>query len=334
MGLTAAIEQDPSLGSLRSAPKFGDLVRDFAANATPRGAAAPHFSLPGMTGIIESIAFRSSTGEWFFGDVRNRGIWRRDAQGVLTLYSAASDGLLGVFDLKIDEQRQLLWASTSMLAEVEGFTAAEQGRAELVAYDLVSGKIARRIALPVSPKGRALGSIAVSANGTVYATDSTTAAVWRVAPDSEQAEEFVTHADFISLQGLDFVDDGRALIVADHGSGLWHIDLETRAVTFLPPPADTTLFGLDGLTAVPGGLIAVQNGIAPMRVIRIFLGPDDRPAAVKILEAAHADMADPTLGVFVNGEYVFVANAGWNLFQNPGAPPAPRSGPIFHPSAN
>lgn len=80
--------------------------------------------------------------------------------------------------------------------------------------------------------------------------------------------------------------------------------------------------------------IAVQNGIAPMRVIRIDLGPSDRPTAVNILEAAQADMADPTLGVFVNGEYVFVANAGWNLFQNPGAPPAPRSGPIFHPSAN
>lgn len=334
MGIAAAIAQDPALAGVRGAPGFADLVRDFTANGRPRGAGATGFSLPDMTGIIEGLAFRAATGEWFFGDVRQRAVWRRDARGEVSRYSAGADALLGAFDLKVDEPHRLLWISTSMLPEVGGYTAADQGRAELVAYDLVTGRLARRVALPVSPRGRALGSLAVAADGTVFATDSSSPAVWRLSPGAAMAEEFVTHPDFVSPQGLDFVDGGRALIMADYGNGLWRIDLATRAATLLPPPANATLFGIDGLAAVPGGLIAVQNGIAPQRIVRIVLGPDGRPAAVRILEAAHPGMADPTLGVVVNGEFVFVADAGWSLFAKPGAPPAPRAVPIFHTPAD
>ncbi len=324
MGLTIAIDQDPGLAAVRGAPEFASLVRDFAANGTARGPGATVLKLPGMTGITEGLAYRAVTGEWFFSDVRNRTVWRRDAVGAITRYSGETDALLGTFDLKVDEPRKLLWVSTSMLDEAAGYTAADKGRAELVAYDLTTGKLARRVALPVSPKGRALGSLVVAADGTVYATDSVTPAVWRIAAGAEVAEEFVAHPDFVSLQGLDFSADGRALLVADYGNGLWRVNLADRTAALLPPPADTTLFGIDGLAAVPGGLIAVQNGIAPLRVIRIHLGPGDRPDAVTVLEAGHSAMTDPTLGTVVNGAFVFIGNAGWELFAAPGARPAAR----------
>jgi hypothetical protein len=138
-------------------------------------------------------------------------------------------------------------------------------------------------------------------------------------------EKWLESDDFVSLQGIALGADGRQLYLADYANGLWQVDLATRTPRLLAPPAHATLFGLDGLYAVPGGLIAVQNGVNPQRVIRLDLAADDTPATIRVLAAGHAAMTDLGLGQVVGGHFEFIGNAGWNEFAKAKDPAAARS---------
>jgi hypothetical protein len=91
--------------------------------------------------------------------------------------------------------------------------------------------------------------------------------------------------------------------------------------------------GADGLVLAPNGdLIAIQNGVRPNRVLRITLNDDGQSiAGVTALEAAHLQMAEPSLGCMGEaGCLYFIGNAGWSRFENTNAAPtAPRLVPIY-----
>jgi len=76
--------------------------------------------------------------------------------------------------------------------------------------------------------------------------------------------------------------------------------------------------GIDGLYSYHGALIAIQNGVAPNRVLRIKMTPRwQEVTAVEVLERNHPRFGEPTLG-FVRGDaFYFIANAAWPLFGNP-----------------
>jgi hypothetical protein len=128
---------------------------------------------------------------------------------------------------------------------------------------------------------------------------------------------------FMNLQGLAFGDEGRTLYVADYANGVWSIDVATKAIALLTAPANATFFGLDGLYSVPGGLLAVQNGVNPQRVL--FIEPAATgPSAARVVASGRPAMTDLALGQVVNGRFHFVGNSGWALFDPPPAdtPPA------------
>ena len=119
----------------------------------------------------------------------------------------------------------------------------------------------------------------------------------------------------------------------EYAHGLLRVDSNDRTVRRLVPPADTSLIGLDGLALAPDGrVLAIQNGLRPIRVLALELEPGaEAVAAVKVLESGHITMAAPSLGcVAGEGDFYYVGNAGWTRFEGTdGAPSSPRSVPIF-----
>ena len=86
------------------------------------------------------------------------------------------------------------------------------------------------------------------------------------------------------------------------------------------------------MRAPDGSLVAVQNGVRPMRVLRLTL--DDAGESISqvgVLESAHMTMAAPALGCIVKNDFYFIGNAGWSRFETkvPAATP-PRPVPVFH----
>lgn len=333
MGVYLGVEADRNFAPLRDSPDFREVSRRLRANRDPLGRGQVYFELPAMTGIIEGIAYRRATGDFFFGDVRRRCVWLRRPDGSVRQFPPADARLLGVFGLAVDESRGSLWAATTAVAEMEGYRPADRNRAALVEFALADGRVRHAVALPSDGAGHVLGDLAVAADGTVYATDSLAPVVWCLPPGSSQLQRWLESEEFASLQGIAVTPDGKALLVSDYGNGLFVIDRATRAIRLLTCPPDTTLSGIDGLALVSdGSVVAVQNGTEPRRVVRLWIDPVMRSVArLDVLERGHHAMDDPTLGRLVDERFVFVGSSGWDRFASGGSAGAatPRSVPIF-----
>jgi len=328
MGLVMNIERDDAYAPLRDRPGFAELVAAFATNRSATGRDEAAWAITGMDGIIEGLAVHPATLESFFSDVHHRCIWYRDVGGesaVMKKFSADTDGLLGVFALKIDAARNILWASSSALPEMKGYSDADRGRAFLAAYDLGTRRLARTYSVPPDGRDHVLGDFVAGADGTLYVSDSSSPVIWRLAPGAASLEKWLESGEFVSLQGTALSADGRQLYVADYANGIWRVDLATRVPVLLDAPAHATFFGIDGLYAVPRGLIAVQNGINPQRIIRIDLAADGTPSGVRVLGAGHPAMSDLALGQVVAGHFDFIGNSGWSEFEKAKGPTAART---------
>lgn len=114
------------------------------------------------------------------------------------------------------------------------------------------------------------------------------------------------------------------LYVADYARGILRVDLAARELRLLDSPGDAAAVGIDGLYLDRGGLVGIQNGVTPHRVVRLRLSAGgDRIAGIDVLERARPDYAEPTLGVVVDGELYYVANSQWERFREDGGMDAP-----------
>ena len=344
LGAHSPVEKSAEFVALRGQKEFQAVVKKLAANLAPKGDGEIAFSLPGMTGVVEGVAWREKTGEFFFGDAHNRCVWVRagatkdekGAERAVRRFTPEGEELWGVLGLAVDDERGILWAATSAVPAMAGFTQPMDGTAGLAEIDLATGAVRRVIPIerrPGDQQSHVLGDLALGPDGSVYLPDSGGPTVWRLAPGANALEAWVESAEFLSLQGAVVAADVGALFVADHANGLLRVDLGSREVRWLETPENTTLIGIDGLVRAPNGdLIAIQNGLRPKRVLRLMLGTGgETVASVTVLESAHITMAAPALGcVATGGHLFFVGNSGWTRFDEAGAPAtAPRPVPIF-----
>jgi hypothetical protein len=324
LGVSLPIERDPDFAPLQGTPAFLRVLQRFAENRQPRGEAEVLAELPGRTGIIEGIAYHNRTGDVYFSDVHHRCIWRRDRSGRITRFSAEDEDLFGIFGIALDERRNSLWAATAAVPEMSGYQPEMSGLAALVEFDLGTSEIRRVVPVPDDGRDHGLGDLLVTPEGAVYATDSKAPVIWQLLPGEEEMDPLVDSPVFASLQGLVLFD--RTLIVADYSNGLFAVQVPEGTVRALVPPPDVTLLGLDGLAAIPGGVIAVQNGITPERVVRIMFSPDHQSiTSFEVLASALPHMTDLALITLVNDLPTVIAGAGWEGFD-----PAERSEPPPH----
>lgn len=318
-GYLLPLEADEALAKLRREAAFeralGQLGR-FASRTVERGEVA--FRLPGRDLIPEGVAIDPATGDAWVGSIRHRKIVRRNAAGEVSDF--ATKGLWAVFGLVVDPERGRLWAATGAVEQMAGFEADEDGKTALVAWDLGSGKEVGRYPIPKGEgEGHRLNDLCLTPDGAVLATDNRLGGgVWRLDPGEESPRRITKAEVFRSPQGITFDARGR-LFVADYSYGLARVDLggdgEAQRVHFVTEPERVSLIGIDGLAAHGDQLIAVQNGVRPIRILRLRLGePAERVQSVEILELGHPLWSEPTLGTVVGDDYFYVANSQWDRF--------------------
>ena len=287
------------------------------------------FALPDMRGLIEGIAFRSKTGAYYFGDVRLRCVWMRAADGRVTRFSEPDDRLLGVFRIGVDEARGALWVSMGALEQMEGFGASHKGAGGLAELDLATGKVRRVVPAPADGKPHLLGDFVQLADGTIYATDTTSPTIWTLPPGATALSPLVD-GGFKSLQGITLDADRRGLFVTDYRVGVLHVDITTKAVRALATPPGADLRGLDTLLRTPdGALVAIFNATPRQRILRLTL--DAAATAITGVDVLAADpaMPDATLGTLVGDDLVFVADGGWGRFEPGKVDASPRPVPVL-----
>ena len=317
LGAAPPVERDPRFAGLQGSASFRRALQAFSRLREPAGVAEELTSLTGRTGILEGIAWRGRTGDLFLGDVRHRGIWRRDREGRVARFSAEDESLLGIFGLAIDEARGLLWAAMSAVPEMEGFSPEMKGAAGLAAFSLATSELVRVVEVPDDGREHGLGDLHVAEDGTVYATDAKAPVIWKLEPGAEEMQRFAEERSLVSLQGIvRWRDD---FIVADYQRGLFAVSAADGRFRQLLPPPGASLVGLHGLVATPVGIAATQPGITPERVVLILPAEtEDRVNSVTVLASGHPGLNDVGLITLVNQQPTWVSGTGWD---------APTSGP-------
>lgn len=299
------------------------LRRRFEANQSLVQASGLLTTVPAEHRLVEGIAWDAETHRLFAATVVSRALLVREPLGWVKVEGLDTGSLLG---LAIDLPRDLLWMAS---ARVEQTPSPETAFRGLIAVDLNSLMPARR--LP-APGDGSPADIAVGADGTVYASDPVSGSVYRARTGEAALSILVPPGRLRSPQGLVPAADGRRLYVSDYGRGLAIVNLADGSLTRLESDVSTMLDGIDGLTAWRGGLIAIQNGTNPRRILFLALSRDGRRITrVRVLESNHAEWGEPTLGFIRGDQFLYVADAQWERYGPGGAPAGaepPRPTPI------
>lgn len=287
------------------------LRQRFGANAARVQASRLFTSLPSSHRLVEGIAWDARTGRLFAATVVSRSLLVREATGWRAIDGLEAGSLFG---LAIDTRRRLLWAASGVVEQTPDPEGAFRG---LIAVDLATLRPVRRLAVPGEGSP---ADIALAADGTVYASDPNSGAIYRARPGDAALSVFVQPGRLRSPQGLVPSADGRRLYVSDYGYGLAEVHLSDGSVARLESDANTMLDGIDGLYPWRGGLLAIQNGTSPRRILWLTLSPDgERIAGVRVLESNHPDWGEPTLGFVRRGDFLYVADAQWDRYGEAGA---------------
>ena len=169
----------------------------------------------------------------------------------------------------------------------------------------------------------------VTADGTVYVTDSIGGGVYRLRGASastklENSPKLEKIADgFFSPQTPALARDGKRLFIADYTLGIAVIDLANATtpnkVSYLPHPENIAVVGLDGFYLSGDSTDRHTKWYGPQ--------PDFAAAAnhaqteitsAEVIEQATERMGDPTHAVIVDGWVYVSANVGWSKVDDTG----------------
>jgi hypothetical protein len=303
------------LDPLRTLPGYQSIYSSMAANMTSISAAVEAFRLQASARVPEDIDYDASRKLFFVSTVLGRQIFQVDVTGRSKVFASSPDHW-PMMALKIDARRRVLWATEVALNGFESVAKADWGRSAVLEYDLQSAKLLQRIEGP--PKA-ALGDMALDSNGDAIVCDGQGGGVYRIARTAQRFER-IDGGDFISPQTPAVLPDGKHILVPDYVRGIGLLDLNSKAVVWLPMEGKHALNGIDGLYAVGNSMIATQNGTSPERVIRFAVSDSKtRVTSETIIERATPTLGDPTHGVVVGDYFYYIANSGWDALDDHGA---------------
>lgn len=335
LGLAWDVGGDPALKSLIDRPDFVPVAARLKANAEPVGAPQEIAGLGDGGEVFEGVIHVD--GGWVLSSVAGRSLTRRTEDGQLETLLNPDGETGGLFGMAVSADGKVLWVAESRGPGIPGSTGA--ARTGLLKVSLPSGRVLARFFVPEDAKKHQLGDVVVDTDGTVYASDSVGAVIYRLKPGAAKLEPFVVTRDMASPQGIAICPGGAAMVVADYSTGLHRIDLKTGELTPVGGMR-AALAGTDGLFRIPHdfnmrnasplpvALVATQNGVTPGRVLFLRLSPDcDELEGLTVLAAGHPGMDDMTLGAWGEGAIVFIAASGWAGYDGDGKPVPGEQGP-------
>lgn len=319
MGLFYHIEKDSDFGSLMQDDEFKKIVNEFKKNSEPINNSVIQFKYPEKDLITESVAYDSVSGAFFLSSIHKRKIVKISKDGTTNDFSHQNKNIWSVFGIKVDARHRLLYACTSPMKQMVNFNEKEDGDGALLKFDIDSGKLLKEYYLDNKNASHIWGDLTIDKEGNVYISDSKENAVYKLNYNTNKIEQIIKPGKFVSLQGLDLDEDNNNLYLADYALGLYRYNFKSSELIHIEPSENFVPQGIDGLYYYKNSLIAIQNGINPQRVIKIYLNDKkNRVINWKTLEANNPLFDEVTLGVINNNDFYFIANGQWNSFNKDG----------------
>jgi hypothetical protein len=302
---------DTRLSALASLPEYRQILDRFRQNESPVSLGTTVLTVPDSGLLTEDVDYDPTTGAFLITSVLEHKIVRGTLSGAITGFAASPDNW-PMLAIKIDALRHVVWATEVAL---DGFTAAPKadwGRSAVLAYDLTTGKLLRRIE---GPPHSGLGDMVLTSEGDPIVSDGAGGGLYRVSNGELRA---LNTTDFLSPQTPVMLPGGNHILVPDYQRGLAILNLQTSQVSWLNAEK-VALTGVDGVYLHKQQLILTQNGTSPERVILLSLDPSlTHITRSRVIEQSTPGFGDPTHGVIVGDDFYYIANSGWSQLDDHG----------------
>ena len=303
---------DVAFDNIKESKVFKYVVEGLQNNAKPFGEGKVAFTIQNDAAQIESLVFDPTRNRFFAASAATGEIFSVDLAGKTKPFISAGkeNGLFGVYSMAVDATRDLLYVGTTSLPSFKDFDPNTFGRGGIAQFELSTGKLRAKYALPFDEKAHVISAMTVAPNGDVYAVDVATNTVYQLR--AGKLMPLFSSPEFISLRGIAVTDDHKFLYLSDYESGLFIASLERNQIRLLSAK-NQNLGGIDGLYAYKNQIIALQNGTSPTRVLRVLLGANGIEQ-VQPLEANKTAMSVPSFGAIKGNQIYFIANSQRDLY--------------------
>ena len=237
-------------------------------------------------------------GGWIAGSMTTGNLHRIDSSGVTSVLWRETEPSRRMLGVRNDRECKIVWACQTGPDE-------RASHSQLLRISLQPSGV-QRFQLP---DVRSLcNDIALLPDGSVAVSDSERGAVLQLTP-SGQWRTLAGPGSFGYPNGLTYLAAAQRLVVADL-RGLWTIDLKDARIEGIEAAEGTFVGGIDGLYAVDGQLLAIQNGVRPHRVVRIALAGDARRVVrVATIASNLPELAEMTTAAVGGGEITVLAGS-------------------------
>jgi hypothetical protein len=162
------------------------------------------------------------------------------------------------------------------------------------------------------------GDLTVTKNNVVYVSDSGTARLYKI--ENDQISEWLSlEKEGYNLQGITLNADESKLFLADYLKGILMISLENKNKNWSHFTEGTSAKGIDGMVFYDNSLLAIQNGVKPIRVVQFQLNAAQNDIeSYKIIDNNRPEFNEPAQATVVGNSLYFFGNSPWNAYDKNG----------------
>jgi hypothetical protein len=267
--------------------------------------------------VAEAVAYDAKTHTYLLSSINKRAILALKDERMRTFVEPQAGSLTGI---ALDPASRILWAC-SLVSKLgkEYMLSAEKEHSEVLAIDMDAAKVRRIVQFPEPEKPHFCDSVAVSANGELFITDSGMNAICILPKGAPAITKCVETYGRIFPQGVVPLKSTKAL-VAGYAAGIGELDFAAETWRKLKAPPDADLRGIDGLTGYKNCLIGIQNGGKPAKILLMHLNTrQDAIDTVVAVKTDPSELDEPTWGTVVDDRFVFIGNSQNETFRAKGA---------------
>lgn len=311
MNNTIAFETENDLASLKGTEGYKKLLDLKSKLEIPVSTSNKQVALSEKTLHPEGLLFLNKAKMGLASSIRNRKIVSFDIHSGQCSDWFTDKDLLSVFAIKADKSENFLWVATTAMPEMKGYNKNLEGKAEVLQLDIKTKTILKRFPLQGN---HVFGDLAVADNGEVFVSDSGEAVIFKIKNDKMEVWLDLKKEAF-NLQGLTFNGNESQLFIADYMKGILRVSMkDPNDRNWLHFPEGTTVKGIDGLLWHKNSLLAIHNGVKPIRIIQYVLNQNNEIAGFKVLDNNRPEFDEPALGTISNGKLYFFSNSPWKAY--------------------
>ena len=316
-GLYFDLENNKNFDNIKSFPVFNYIKENIDANGKHFGAGVESFNInKSFSGLLfESIAFDFNSQSFLMGSLRDGSVIKiaasnGDISRLVTATNGGIDGPWAALDLAVDEKNDVLWVASSAISQFGKVTKETAGLSGIFKYKLSTGELIKSFKLPGNKKPTLFKAMHLTSQGDLYILGAINNVVLKLAKDSDQISLVFSAKTHKNMRSITTDETGDILYFSDTENGIVIINLSSQKTFAIESSEALNLIGITDLIYDDNGLVFIQNGFSPERVMRIELNTDKTSIKnIFPIESSHPAFDSPSYGVIVGDGLYYIANS-------------------------